>query len=238
MRANLQQEHSQAFFWSGLGWGPKNPHLVYANHDFIGGVKDELFSQLVEMLDNVSSWEKTRIIEYLKTEQETFRKCLEWLSGDARVYVNGHVPLRMLNAVLTRSIRRWEKRDEVKFLQLHGVKHARLELRPSPTGPVWEGSRTCMIRGLGLAQRRERDPLDLLCWDLIGLAQRNLLKVRRCGYPGCRIFFEPPTPRKFYCSDNCRAKAHKKSPKEMTLYMRNYRAIKRRLKSSSHSALK
>jgi hypothetical protein len=187
----------------------------------------------VPKTDDSSTWGIREIIESLKSGQESFRNCLEWLSEGAELYVNGHIPWSLMNAALSRTHKNWKKRENVKFLQLHGLNHTHLELVPSPYAPLRMGSRTLMAQGLGLAQRGWKDPLDPLCWHLIGLAQRSLLRVRRCRYFICGKFFEPLTSRRTYCSDNCRAKNHKKSPEEQRLYMRQYRITRRLLKLKS-----
>jgi hypothetical protein len=55
------------------------------------------------------------------------------------------------------------------------------------------------------------------------------LPIGICKKPGCGRFILPKRRgRKLYCSDQCRALHHKKSPEEMKMYMRKLRAAKKR----------
>jgi hypothetical protein len=63
--------------------------------------------------------------------------------------------------------------------------------------------------GLELAQKRPRDPLDPICWHVLRVAATfGTVFVRRCPHHPCSKFFIPPTNRKLFCSDSCRALHH------------------------------
>jgi hypothetical protein len=160
----------------------------------------------------------------LRSGQDLFRRCLEWLGEEGSLRFRRITPLNV-DAALHQAVRRWSQDPRVKFLELHGVKHTGVGLMPGMVAPnPWR------CHGIAFAQAGvQRDPLDFLCWHLICLHIAGDLNVRRCRYRGCRKFFEPMNARKVYCKDACRALDHKKSREEMKLYMRRYRVVRQRL---------
>lgn len=226
MKSKLQGGKRGQLTWSSMEFGPKAPHIVYANHNFLTDEKDTDFDALLASFDDQVLMRTEHFREFMWSQQDQFRRCLEWLSLGA-VIMTGRVPSQKLDVAANTSVRKWVRDPRVKFLELHGTKHADILLRP---GAVRSHPWRCY--GLAFAQALPRDPLDLICWYVIGLHLGDALNVRVCHYKGCRRFFEPKTLRRIYCKDICRALDHRKSPEESRAYMRNYRAIKRRLRSN------
>src|SRR5262249_26361237 len=148
--------------------------------------------------------------------------CLSWLASGATLTgaSKRHNPLPD-----------WKRKKETAFLQLHGVEHCNVSIRPQ-LGPDRTASGGWLYSGLDLGPWRPKDPLDMICWHLLYLLTRDgELGLRECR--GCRKVFAPLTERRIYCSDLCRAKAHAKSPEEWRDYMRKYRGVKKHLKKVS-----
>lgn len=212
------------------------PHLVYANLRFDSS--DENVEPFIEWCQLVGpAWGKQRIVKYLSTHQEQFRECLRWLIEDALVDFD---EFRRELGRASKSFREsdleneWRKTPEVRFLQLHGLAHSTVSIRPK-FGPKESGE--WFFSGIDLGPRKSKDPLDRICWHLLHLLFRDgHLNARQCKF--CETFFRPRTKRRWYCSDLCRIKANAKSPKEAREYMRKYRqgneARRRRRLSAGH----
>jgi hypothetical protein len=228
MKTKLQAERRQ-LMW-GFAFASEDPHLVYANHDFKSQKKDAEYEGLTKDLhDCVSlSWEPLQ--ELLRSEQEMFRRCLDWLSNDASIRFE-NPGAKGFESGLNENTRRWLQDPRVKFLDLHGLRHTGVGLRPGRVR--WN---PWIYHGISFVQEGvHKDPLDMLCWHVLDLHLRGDLKIKRCRYAGCRRFFEPKSIRKIYCKDICRAMDHKKSPEEMKLYMRKYRKVRRHCDSVKES---
>jgi hypothetical protein len=118
----------------------------------------------------------------------------------------------------------WKRQPEVRFLQLHCIKHGRISLKPK-FGPDKAG--IAHFWGLDLGQEEVRDPLDPICWYLLYLVRRDgVLALKECKYKSCERFFQVETARREYCSDLCRSKDHVKSKEQNREYMREYRKRK------------
>jgi hypothetical protein len=231
MKAKLQAEHRQ-LMWS-FGFASKDPHLVYANHNFESPKDDSKYRDFIEDLDECGLFGPQTLHESLRSGQEMFRQCLDWLSKGASIEF-GHSSARSFEPEFGEYVNKWLQDPRVKFLDLHGMRHTSIALRPGRvTWHPWRCSGIAFVQA-GV----QRDPLDLLCWHVLHLYLDGDLKIRRCRYAGCQKFFKHENIRKIYCTDRCRALDHKKSPADMRNYMRKYRAIKRRLNSNSRRALK
>ena len=201
----------------------KNPHLIYANHDFESQETDEKFEELVDDLE--ASGGSSRGDELYRSGQDMFRQCLEWLGIGASMEFD-RFDSPPTDKQLTHAFRKWSSDPRVAFLRLHGVEHAGVGLAPGQI--VFHLSRS---RGIAFKPGVPRDSLDILCWHIVYLYVGGHLKVRRCAYAKCRKFFEPLNTRRIYCRDICRVKDHRKTPEQMREYMREYRRIKRRIRS-------
>jgi hypothetical protein len=207
------------------------PHLMYANLEFdsLRGKRECArlagWCQLLRL-----KWNKKRIARYLRSHQAKFRHCLEWLVEDAVVdleHLQEDLGESAEHLSPTDLLEEWSRTPEARFLQLHGLSHAGVGVRPRTTP---SDSGVLCFWGVDLGPGKPKDPLDPICWHLLHLLMRDgTLDIRRCKYWGCEKFFRPPTKRKVYCSDLCRAKDHAKSPEEWREYMQGYRANLRRL---------
>lgn len=202
------------------------PHLVYANHQFGVGKADKKWKQLVDWLQFVGPpWKEARVTNYLRRHQKNFRSVLRWVEEGAHVDLRSEYGFELESE--SDVLEYWHKSSRAKFLELHGLRHANILLRPKfGLDDIDE----LFFSRLDLYQAKARDPLDPLCWHLLYLLMRDgTLDVRHCRSPGCGRFFKPKTKRKLYCSNLCRAKANAKSREAMRLYMRDYRRKKKLL---------
>jgi len=215
------------------------PFLLYANMNFEAASAGDI-KELMECEWQLrhAGWTDARILNFLKKHQEEFRRCLNWVAGGCFVDPGEQ------SADDESPRENWEKAPEVNFLRQHGFEHAGVTI-----GPYW-GSED--LSGLQLVQKKPRDPLDPIVWDVIAhLSVYGTVAVRRCRYSRCGKFFRPKTQRKRFCSDSCRALGN--VPSELSggidsfrekrkKYMRDYRQnpqVKKRIpKSSSSSARK
>jgi hypothetical protein len=185
-------------------------------------------------------WSKARILDFLKKHQREFRECLEWVADGCIVNLGEE------NADRDDLHTMWEQVPEVKFLRQHGFEHAGVTIEP-----YWGGSDSSeFFSGIQLGQKKPRDPLDPLVWDVIAhLSVWGTVFVRRCDYSGCGRFFRPLTKRKRFCSDSCRALAHIPDPdlqpeeaeafrERRKKYMRDHRQILKLKKSTPKSKAK
>jgi hypothetical protein len=187
-------------------------HIQYANFDF--AVSDSLKrARRIIQVFGPPTWTPKRTFEYLKRNQQPFRDCLQWLSDDAALET-GYSAAHWDGAV-----QEWSEHPPLKFLRLHGLTHAGVDLG-------FREVRDGFFLGLELVQKGARDPLDVLCWHLLSLLMwEGELSIKRCSYDGCRKFFAAHGKKKF-CDANCRAKfgRAKLTPEEKRDYMRKYRA--------------
>jgi hypothetical protein len=194
------------------------PHLRYANLEFGTPDARKRARILIEGLAP-SDWTAERTFRYLEKHQQDFRRCLEWLStGSNASFDEPHGNSDEFREVRIRD--KWEQQSEVRFLQQHGLDHGKIVIQPFSQ----DGS---YLSGLALSQKSQRDPLDPLCGYLLSLLMWNgTVGVRQCKHGKCYKFFNPPTARKIFCSNRCRANAHveMKSSEEKRNYMRKYRA--------------
>lgn len=214
-------------------WLKKNfaPHLVYANLKF-GDPKSRILERrLLRWLGFVGpfGWTNERTVKYLQAHQSQFRDCIDWLSRNAEVNL-GFLRNRYESSPDDIDVNEyWAEFPQVRFLQLHGLDHPKIGLKPSVDSddPLW-------FAGLQLEQRKPRDPLDPLCWYLLHLLMRDgTIHIRRCRYQPCGKCFVQRTLRKRYCCGLCRAKDHMKSPQQMRLYMRDYRKKRKQLRRAA-----
>jgi hypothetical protein len=211
-----------------FAFASKDPHLEFANHNFESSKEDSKYREFFEDLAESVFCSHATLDKALRSGQEMFRQCLDWLSKGASIEF-GHSKARRFEPELGEYVKKWLADPRVRFLDLHGMRHTGIALRPARVR--WQPWR---CSGIAFVQERaQRDPLDLLCWHIIHLYLDGDLRIKRCRYPGCQKFFKHENVRRIYCDDKCRALDHKKSPTEMRVYMRNYRAIKRSLKSKS-----
>jgi hypothetical protein len=175
------------------------PYLVYANVDFSHPDVAKNAGALLRWLKKYGpdGWNISRTMRFLKIYQWDFRNCLEWLS------LNSPIGLKKQRA--GKKYRRWQdqkqwsERTELQFFQDHTLRHGRIKFLPL----IGQGH---TVQGLLLSQE-PKDPLDTICWDILSELSRNgTLDLRRCRYRKCEKFFRPPTARKFFCNDSCRAR--------------------------------
>lgn len=206
------------------------PHILYANLQFDSVGKNREIKRFVDWCREVGpDWNDKRILKYLAGHQSEFRECLRWLMEDAIVDLEdwreelGKDIEHLGDDVM---LDEWRSRSGAKFLQRHGVSHAGVSVRPRIT-PAESG--VLCFWGIDLGPRKPKDPLDMICWHLLHLLQRDgSVNIRQCRY--CERMFKPRTKRKRYCSDLCRAKDHAKSREEWRDYMRKYRAVRKHMK--------
>jgi hypothetical protein len=182
----------------------------YANLDFNEGGIPAGAGPLLRRLElnmcvnwrQLLKWNRHRIVLFLKTHQQQFRDCLEWLAADCVVDYRG----RFSNPETydeSEWAEQWATEPAVQFLQLHGIEHVKLKLVPG----FGEGQ---YFDELQIKQGECRDPLDRLCWYLLdGLNKNRRVYLQKCRYYKCGKFFFQPTKRKLFCSDLCRAQQAK-----------------------------
>jgi hypothetical protein len=210
-----------------------HPHLLYANLQLDSDKESREQKRLIDWCQlQGPDWSRMRILKYLASHQSQFRNCLRWLIADAVVdFWEFRKELGRNSKYVLESdlLHEWRKAPDASFLQLHGVSHSDVSLRPQ-IGPSASGE--WLFSGIDLGPQNPKDPIDVICWHLLYLLMRDGdLNIRECK--GCETFFRPRTKRKYYCSDLCRAKAHAKNPEEWRGYMRKYRAVKKHLEKVS-----
>jgi hypothetical protein len=185
--------------------GHNSPHVIYANLDFKSPTLRKDARHLLKWLDLSGSygWEGdyNRTLLYLRKHQHEFRNCLEWITEGYAVDFSSQFERDDEN---TRSESRdkWEHHPSLKFLRKHIFLHGRVTFEP-------EWQEFSCLSGLRLTQQKPLDPLDPICWHLLStLVTWGGIYVRRCRYSLCGKFFHPPTQRKVFCSDSCRALHH------------------------------
>jgi len=223
-REQLFPKHSQAY-------------VLYANIDFRAKRRSLELHRLLDLLKwSGPDWPEAKTIRFFEEHQRAFRDCLEWLLSGAVVDLRDDLWSGGDDEYL---LGEWKRDKNVAFLQLHGLDHAGVALRAADSD-IHAGT----FYGLRLDQGWARDPLDPICWHLIEiLSGGRTLGVQRCGYARCGKFFVPPTARKRFCKDSCRALQHQLTHtldkhdeqefrKRRREYMRRHRAnpmVKRRI---------
>jgi hypothetical protein len=219
--------------------GRDAPHRLYANMKFDAPAAPDARKLLQWLEPLLPRWTESRILRYLQEHQEQFCECLEWVTNDCVVDFGGTVERESYEWIDFE--KKWEQEPEVRFLRQHGFEHAGVTIKP-----YWGRDRTYpdYFSDMQLSQRKPRDPLDPILWDVIAhLSVYGRLFVRRCEYQGCRRFFSPKTSRKRFCRDSCRALDHvpvnvkdvAAFRKKKKKYMREYRQnpqVKKRLPKS------
>jgi hypothetical protein len=195
------QLHAQL---SPLMLGQDAPHRLYANMKW-GAPHAPDTSKLLRWLEGfLPGWTESRTLRYLQKHQEQFRECLEWVTNDCVVDFEGRFDRETYEYMNFE--KEWKQEPEVKFLRQHGFEHAGVTIRPH-----WGRDTTfpAYFSDMQLSQKKPRDPLDPILWDVIAhLSVYGRVFVRRCEYWGCRRFFLPKTKRKRFCHDSCRALNH------------------------------
>jgi hypothetical protein len=207
--------------------GTAAPHLLYANLEF--GKPDS--AKKARSLLTVPGWTDAKALTYLAQRQPEFRRCLEWLTD--RAHKNLGIEDDASDDFESRMSDIWTNEPEVRFLQQHGLEHAKIRLEPASQ----EG---CSFGGLVLNQGEPKDPLDPICGYLLALlAWNGTVGVRKCRFVKCGKFYRSVTNRRLFCSAICRAKngAAKKSPEEKRLYMRERRELLKRREVQKHRTL-
>ena len=248
MAAVKSKRVRRPYNWWGLlqaysfGLEPGNSvYLLYANMDFnASSAKDT--SKLLEFEWWFRyRWTDAQILDFLKKHQREFRECLDWIANDF------FVDLGEENADRDDRKELWEQVPEVKFLRQHGFEHAGVTIEPNSGH---DAGRSEYLSGIQLGQKKPRDPLDPIVWDVIAhLSVWGTVFVRRCDYSGCGRFFRPLTKRKLFCSDSCRALAHVPDEflepeeaaafrEERRKYMQRHRQILKQKKSTPKSQAK
>jgi hypothetical protein len=232
----LLQAHSHGLWWLG-----RAPYLLYANIDF-NAPRPEDAKKLLEFVEHglpYGKWTKARTLDFLKEHQAEFRRCLDWVADGCLV------DLGKENADRDDLHTMWEEVSEVKFLRQHGFEHAGVTIEPNSNHDMGLPQ---YFSGIQLGQKQIRDPLDPIVWDVIAhLSVWGTVFVRRCKYWLCGRFFQPPTKRKLFCSDSCRAQAHVPDEdteegeafrEERRKYMQKHRQILKLKKSTPKSKVK
>jgi hypothetical protein len=208
-------------------------YILYANIDFQASKPSRELRRLLRLLQwSGPDWpDEAKTIRFLKEHQQAFRACLEWLSSGAVVDLREYLRADGDDEDL---LGQWKRDKNVAFLQLHGLDHAGVALRASDED--YKGS----FYGLQMDQGWGRDPLDPICWQLLEIfLVRGTLGVKRCKYSCCGKFFYPPTAKKAFCGDSCRALQYalrrtldkgrtEKFREKRQEYMRKYRALLKR----------
>lgn len=233
------QLHAQL---SPLMLGQDAPHRLYANMKCDRPHEPDTRKLLRWLEGLLPGWNESRILRHLQKHQEQFRECLEWVTNDCAVDFAGRFDRESYEQMNFE--KEWELEPEVKFLRQHGFEHAGVTIKPFSGGDTTFPD---YFLGMQISQKKPRDPLDPILWDVIAhLSVYGRVFVRRCNYWGCRRFFSPKTKRKRFCRDSCRALAHVPfRPNEIEAfrkrrreYMREYRQnpqVKRQLQKS-HTA--
>src|ERR1700739_236289 len=173
------------------------PYLVYANTDFSAPEVAQDTGPLLRWVKEYGStgWNARRTIRFLKKHQQEFRECLEWLSENCPRRFK-----RRAGKAHRKSLweKEWPKQTELQFFQRHTLVHGHLQFLPLlEKGPS--------VTGLVLSHK-PKDPVDTICWYLLSVLSRNgTIGLRRCRYRKCGKFFRPPTVRRVFCRDSCRA---------------------------------
>src|ERR1700751_4982859 len=140
----------------------------------------------------LGGWTEARILDFLKKQQREFPECLEWVADGCSANLGEQ------NADRDDLRELWGQVAEVKFLRQHGFEHAGVTIEPYALDTPE------FFYALRLGQKKLRDPLDPIVWDVIAcLSVWGTVFVRRCDYSGCGRFFRPLTKRKRFCSDSC-----------------------------------
>jgi len=174
------------------------PYLLYANADFSRPDAAKNAGSLLRWLKKYGPhcWNIPRTMRFLKINQWEFRNCLEWLSLNCPIGLKHRAGKKYGR---WQDEKQWSERTELQFFQDHTLIHGHLRFLPL----IGKGH---SVRGLLLSQE-PKDPLDTICWDILSELSRNgTLDLRRCRYRKCEKFFRPPTVRKFFCNDSCRAR--------------------------------
>jgi hypothetical protein len=216
----------------------RDVHVQYANFDFKDSDVRTKARPLIEWLRLPGEWNSERTLRYLEKKQEQFQQCLEWLSENAFAGVDEKRRTKAHESCESSDL--CENRPEIRFLKRHALEHAGVILKHSFGDGMF-------YTGLELGQKRLRDPLDPLCWHILGLAATfGTVFVHRCEYYRCGKFFVPPTKRKHFCTDSCRALSHafdygglhteaelKEARLKKNRYMRTHNKLLRRRKKLS-----
>src|SRR5258708_6603514 len=128
MYPKLQKQH-------GLNWlrppiscrgllGNPAPHLLYANLEF---GRPDTASKARSILE-VPGWDDARSLEFLAAHQGEFRRCLNWLSNGSGKNLDSEDDGS--DEFWGRMREMWQQEPEVRFLQQHGLEHAKLVLQP------------------------------------------------------------------------------------------------------------
>lgn len=113
--------------------------------------------------------------------------------------------LTEFGAVLARVID--ESRPAFSRQYVHRLRAGRDAITPEIAGALLVLA--AMSDGVGDLQARARSVQVLAVHDLpAGVVV--LGRARACGLAGCRAWFVPASPRQRYCSQECRAEAHKR----------------------------
>ena len=202
------------------------PHLTYANIDFNSPKSRRTKRRLLRWVQSVVgfyTWPERRLLNFLQTHQNEFRRCLAWLSKGAifnAVPEGEEIPQEEWTE-------RWKNQPELQFLQLHGLDHSHSVLQYlSSDGPAFFG--------LELAPDKVRDPLDPFCWHMLVLLMRDgRVPVQQCKSERCGRFFRARTARRQFCSDQCRSNHHMTgmTAEEKRERMRDWRSKSKRYPS-------
>jgi hypothetical protein len=221
--------------------GTKPPHITYANLEFGTPKATKDVERLLDWIGPVQNWSDNRVVDFLKKNQESFRRCVDWLASGS----NTHFELANEDTsddFDSEMTKKWKAEPEVEFFQVHGLNHAGVFLEPYDQN----GS---SFAGIRFGQREPRDPLDPLCWYLLSLLMLDgTLGVRRCRYAKCRKYFRLWSERKIFCDDKCRSNSYAaaKPLEDKRNYMRNHRAkikrlravrLKHRIKRRNHTSM-
>ena len=213
--------------------GRNAPHMIYANLDFQSPTLRKDARQLLKWLDLAVpyEWESDYdcTLLYLEKHQEEFRDCLDWINKGFEVDFSSQFEMEDESTEFE-SRAKWEHHAPLKFFRRHTL-HRGVTFEP-------EWQEFSRLSGLRLTQQKPWDPLDPICWHVLFLlVSWGTIFVRRCPYWKCGKFFYPPTKRRLYCSDSCRALRHaghglleddeeeEARRKKNREYMRKYRGI-------------
>jgi hypothetical protein len=113
--------------------------------------------------------------------------------------------LTVFGAVLARVID--ESRPAFSRQYVHRLRAGRDAITPEIAGALLVLA--AMSDGVSDLQARARTVQVLAVHDLQA-GTVILGQARACGLAGCRVWFVPASPRQRYCSQQCRAEAHKR----------------------------